>query len=65
MCSEWYQALGVSDPRRPVPSRSASLQGRNPALASVIVNELLLSFLFRVYVFMCIAVETESSGLLW
>lgn len=48
MCSEWHRALGFLNPRRPVPSRSASLQGNDPRLASVNVNESMLSFLFGV-----------------
>lgn len=53
MPSEWHQALGFLDPRTPGPSRSASLPGNNPALASVNVNEFLLRFVVRDYVLCC------------
>lgn len=48
MCSEWHQLLGFSDPRRPVSSRSASLQGDDSRLASVSGNEFMLSLIFGV-----------------
>lgn len=63
MCSELRRVLGFSDPRSPVPSRSASLQGKAPRLASVIVNELML--MSHMELLVCIVVGRESSGLLW
>lgn len=53
MCSEWHQALGFLGPRRPGPSRSASLRGNDRALAPVRVNELSLRFVLGVYGLCC------------
>lgn len=46
VCSEWHRALGFSRPRRPVRSRSASLQGSDPRLASISVDAFMLAFWF-------------------